>query len=1035
MAKQKIRTQSTEKFYDSLMALLNKPAGGTTTVAGHKEHVRNELINPTIKPFDFVKELNSGQVGKDIYGNQVHDMKSIQIQRELEQMNWQIKQYGGKPETQHHKSFFTRAMDVLSRPNYAVANAVRNEFKATVQGAGIGGALKAAGSGFVGGLEGKKKSTFGNFIQDVADARHAAAAGKTPEQIQYGEGHANPILKAGGGLALDIFLDPTTYVGTGLVAKLTKAEKAAKDAGEALKGLKGAEKLTEEEHALITGKSIAGKGKALAASSSSDVGKLIAKVSNDTVQSMTDRWEHIYQQALKDGLKKPEAAKMVTAAKDTERIRLNKLLTDNYTRVADTPVERQLAVRFAKAKIAVPGSEKLAKAIILPTKIDPVQKGLDIFLRHMKNSYKILPEIHTAGRQTFGFNIARITMEGHLLKKALGKLPLETREMALQDAIHGGKTGVEVSPGVDVADYVRGRLLRLQSELDGVLDPTSEIKNLDEVNKWIFGDNKIRRVKTTVQEGGKTKQVVAKDWLLQALNDPTMWKHKDAGMALWHLESAVMQAQSIRGIKESLAHSFGVLAEHDLRRTGSHLSQRYGWKTARGLGKDYQKFVFDPEVADSIDKILAELTDTSRMKTFGRTMSRVNAPIKTALTKYSPSFHIRNAIGDWFINHLDNVSNRLDYPLAAEILRSKGILEHTDVEKNVYPLLLREGDPLEQALRFNVGRNKRFSKGLQNRSNLKAADGKVHSYISPAEFYAGYNKFGLRQTYSTNEFRHAFQSGTNPLRATSEFVTKVSEGREDFYRLAHFISLVRQNPTKAKTLEEAMQAAANKVRKTHFDYSDFTKFEKNTMSNAFPFYKWTRKMLPLMVEILMTQPGKVALIPKWERALQNIAGVPSTGNELFPGGVDSIIPEWMQQSGFVPLTSQDKNGNWYFQIPNPVTDVMSQQMSSVGETPTGFQSLLSALTPAAKIPLELSRGKQFYGNIPIKNKKEYFERQLPIGNVLLQTSKGNKGTLASFLSGISFQQNTPRRVKGELLRRRDVAQGKLKHAKAEYYAK
>lgn len=114
-------------------------------------------------------------------------------------------------------SVLERIFDVLSRPNYAIAETVDRitDDLADVPGKeGPGYVLE----GLWKGLTGEEKTTF-TKLWTQADKK------------KYGE--AGPMSVAGG-LFLDIFTDPTTYIGAGLIGKAGRAPKIADEIGEAL---------------------------------------------------------------------------------------------------------------------------------------------------------------------------------------------------------------------------------------------------------------------------------------------------------------------------------------------------------------------------------------------------------------------------------------------------------------------------------------------------------------------------------------------------------------------------------------------------------------------------------------------------------------------------------------------------------------------------------------------------------------------------------------------------------------------------------
>ncbi len=114
-------------------------------------------------------------------------------------------------------SILSRVFDVLSRGNYASAEAVHRGKQYEAKGKhDLLGTIANVGSGFVGGLTGKKKTTFSDVLEKDYHVK-------------------NPIVKAVGGFIGDVALDPTTYIGTGLVGKGKNVAELAKVGGETAK--------------------------------------------------------------------------------------------------------------------------------------------------------------------------------------------------------------------------------------------------------------------------------------------------------------------------------------------------------------------------------------------------------------------------------------------------------------------------------------------------------------------------------------------------------------------------------------------------------------------------------------------------------------------------------------------------------------------------------------------------------------------------------------------------------------------------------
>src|SRR5215471_357286 len=117
-------------------------------------------------------------------------------------------------------SIGSRALDILSRPLYAVASgadeALKEAYGAGTKGESIIGQIGQ-------GLMGRSKEDFTNTVQQWADIQKQIATTGSAKGFHTGEASVNPWAKLGLGLAGDIFLDPSTYVGSGLIKDIIKA--------------------------------------------------------------------------------------------------------------------------------------------------------------------------------------------------------------------------------------------------------------------------------------------------------------------------------------------------------------------------------------------------------------------------------------------------------------------------------------------------------------------------------------------------------------------------------------------------------------------------------------------------------------------------------------------------------------------------------------------------------------------------------------------------------------------------------------------
>jgi hypothetical protein len=161
-------------------------------------------------------------------------------------------------------------------------------------------------------------------------------------------------------------------------------------------------------------------------------------------------------------------------------------------------------------------------------------------------------------------------------------------------------------------------------------------------------------------------------------------------------------------------------------------------------------------------------------------------------------------------------------------------------------------------------------------------------------------------------------------------------------RMAAFIGLTKQgwDPT----------AAANRVKELHIDYGDLTAFEKSVMRRVMPFYTYTRKMLPLMLDEMIHNPGgKAAQLAK---VGSNLKG-------------DAFLPEHIAGGMAIPWGGEDAEGNQSFitgfDMPfELLNDVFQPGHSAQHTAENTFSKVMGMTNPIFKNPIELALGKQFF---------------------------------------------------------------------------
>lgn len=243
---------------------------------------------------------------------------------------------------------------------------------------------------------------------------------------------------------------------------------------------------------------------------------------------------------------------------------------------------------------------------------------------------------------------------------------------------------------------------------------------------------------------------------------------------------------------------------------------------------------------------------------------------KTGVTTVNPSHHLGNMSGDAFVNMLGGVEDPRDYTRGLKAIRGQG----------------------EMAVEGALGK------------------------VSNEEVLARYHSNGAASGFSNTELIGSSTPGGNPVaervsRAANTGMSKLREltsKREDFMRMANFTHSIRQwavdngGVNNYSDLDKAAEYAAGRVRKYNFDFGDITPFESN-LRRVVPFYTYTRKSIPLMLESLALHPGIIGRVPKSINAVQQLLG---TDSGHLP--INEVIPSYLKDIASIRIAGEGQHG-------------------------------------------------------------------------------------------------------------------------------
>ena len=252
-----------------------------------------------------------------------------------------------------------------------------------------------------------------------------------------------------------------------------------------------------------------------------------------------------------------------------------------------------------------------------------------------------------------------------------------------------------------------------------------------------------------------------------------------------------------------------------------------GWKITKN--KYTNDWALPDDIAKFVDDNLVYLNDPKKVNMFLGQYDELTRWWKSWTLSVFPSYHIRNAVGNSWNNFVIGVKPQT---------YKDALLVQRGIAKNEAGTILINGKKVsynqirDWSDEFGVTGRGLFTSDIETSLKMEMGEGKWMTLSSK-------NK-------------------------AIEYGKRVGEAVEDNARFANFIDGLRKGMKP--------EAAAKRVRKTLFDYSDLTDFEQQVMKRIFPFYTWTRKNVPFQLEQLVKHPGKYKAIDTLRQEVEAAAG-------------------------------------------------------------------------------------------------------------------------------------------------------------------
>jgi hypothetical protein len=495
----------------------------------------------------------------------------------------------------------------------------------------------------------------------------------------------------------------------------------------------------------------------------------------------------------------------------------------------------------------------------------------------------------------------------------------------------------------------------------------------------------------------------------------------------WDVKNPLQMIYQVQNAVEMTVRTRSMFDEV-ISRFGSYTSKPgYTTKIAPGLAKEFPYLAqahFSPEMAEQANNFLKMFKEINQPSSkLVQQLDNIMGKWKSSVTIYRPAHYWRNLVGDLTFNWLAGVDSTRAYTTARKVMQSqKGKYDWETGSLSD----LTGPDALKKAMQGGASAVGPVGSNVA----LTMKNGK--KVTNDMLYIAAFQKGILPSARVLEDLPDKVPSFLDKMHLPGklegrgqEAVHKLHEQRDHFVRLAHFTDVLSKS---RKPFEQAVDEAAQIVRKWHPDGMDLTAFERNKMRRVFPFYSWSRKAIPLALESVYTKPGKVMLYPKLQYGAQSAIMGPNAGTSMAdPFPEDQLWPDWMREKGIGPLFGEA--GNYTFLNPsNPIQDLAAQfgdvpRMLGNGFSSRGVSGLTTMVNPLAKIPAELMTGTNTMTGAPIKDWTQYATMQVPgvsdlsrVSNVDLggaspvaeQQGFGNTDAILNYLTALGIKNTTPK---------------------------
>jgi hypothetical protein len=848
------------------------------------------------------------------------------------------------PEQKPKQNLLTRALNIINRPGAAVRGAAYEAYS----GGGAGSVFEAAKRGFTG----RENVTSEKLIEKAAERGVPLA-----RAIQNADSRMGKFV---GNLAVDIATDPLTFV-TGGTAKAVQT------------GGKGFAAAVGKEIARETGRKLAPESVARIAENAArgeiPVGRLGTAVSRAmgyvaetrpittgfgkiaqtqqriakgqeakgfaaAAQQATAKAQELKQQAKQYGTYSPTRGVTGNIAFMKKEAEVQKGLSKQYKELAgqskkELPKIKVPATAGNTATITgTPGISKTTLRFMGKPFLDvtPVRTALGAVIEKSATATKVKDAL---GR-VFSFNYTPTAIKGveralvtgakERITQATREIPF-AREKGMKEVARQWKgtttEAAEMAPHV-IEETAQGTVEARRAALKAAAMFDYDAKRfaaegipLNTIDKYVqhLYTDPPEKVKAVIDRWRRAGAAGARPSFTRQRSIPTLEQAKALGL------NPIEDVRQLTMIHRALTEQAVVLQKmgRDLITMGKGVVNNVnpgGWVnvTDSGIPALQGKWVH-PEVAKGLANLYPIITNSDEGVRI--TTKAIDSAMRAwkALVLFRPAFHVRNFIGNVFLNIADGVGNPLRYPQAVAVLTEA--IPYVEIAGRQVPTKVVKEWFAREALRGQG----MFSEAAGTQTVTQEAA-------------------RMLQALQRNGFQGIAYWARHPFEGSR----KLGENTDSVSRMANFLHHLDSGLSP--------QQAAQRTRAALFDYGALTPAEQQIRRWVMPFYAWTRNAMPRMLERLVGSPG---LFTGAMHVRENAVSL----NEVD----ERHLPEWLRENQAVPLYVDAKGQVHYLTLNLPITEL--SRIHEIEDVRGNFNELVSMGNPIFTTLAQLAMNRSF----------------------------------------------------------------------------